>query len=153
FARLERAGLEQYEISNVARADFHSRHNVKYWQGGSWGGFGCGAHSTVGGVGWENGSATTEYVDRIGGHERVAVDIHRLSPSDRVVDALITGLRLTRGIDARTFQARYGVNPWQVHGESLAPCVTDGLAWRAGDAFGLTRRGMLVANEILQMLL
>ena len=48
MARLESAGFEQYEISNVARPGRRSRHNVKYWTDGEWLGFGCGAHSTVG---------------------------------------------------------------------------------------------------------
>ena len=56
--RLDRAGYEQYEISNVARPGYSSRHNVKYWQGGAWRGFGCGAHSTVDGVRWNNVAST-----------------------------------------------------------------------------------------------
>ena len=48
--RLDAAGFEQYEISNVARPGLSSRHNVKYWQSGDWWGFGCGAHSTVDGA-------------------------------------------------------------------------------------------------------
>src|SRR5205807_1480665 len=32
--RLEAAGLTQYEISNVARKDRQSRHNLKYWTDG-----------------------------------------------------------------------------------------------------------------------
>ena len=52
--RLERAGLQQYEISNVARPGRRSRHNLKYWTDGEWLGFGCGAHSTRAGVRWKN---------------------------------------------------------------------------------------------------
>ena len=44
--RLDAAGYEQYEISNVARPGRRSRHNLKYWTDGEWLGFGCGAHST-----------------------------------------------------------------------------------------------------------
>ena len=34
LAALDRAGYEQYEISNVARNERASRHNLKYWRGG-----------------------------------------------------------------------------------------------------------------------
>ena len=64
--RLEAAGYEQYEISNVARPGFESRHNLKYWTDGEWSGFGCGAHSTVDGIRWKNLPSTEEYVDRVG---------------------------------------------------------------------------------------
>src|SRR5215471_207965 len=64
--RLEAAGLDQYEISNVARPGRRSRHNLKYWTDGEWLGFGCGAHSTRGGVRWKNISSTAEYVAEVG---------------------------------------------------------------------------------------
>src|SRR5581483_2972140 len=38
--RLEAAGYEQYEISNVAKPGRRAHHNVKYWTDGSWIGFG-----------------------------------------------------------------------------------------------------------------
>jgi oxygen-independent coproporphyrinogen-3 oxidase len=147
--RLDDAGFEQYEISNVARPGYRSRHNVKYWQGGEWVGFGCGAHSTARGRRWRNVSATLEYCDRIEAGRAVAIDVRDLGSDERVEEALFTGLRMTDGIDARNFAARYGVDPWSRYGEALAPYVTEGLVWRRDAAFGLTRRGMLVANEIL----
>jgi oxygen-independent coproporphyrinogen-3 oxidase len=66
-------------------------------------------------------------------------------------EALFTGLRLAAGIDERNFRERYGVDPWSRHEAALAPLVGDGLVWRQAGRFGLTRRGMLVANEILVM--
>ena len=53
LARLDAAGFEQYEISNVARpAARRARHNLKYWQEGEWLAFGCGAHATFRGERW-----------------------------------------------------------------------------------------------------
>ena len=59
--RLDAAGYEQYEISNVSRAGRESRHNLKYWTDGDWLGFGPGAHSTWDGVRWRNLASTEEY--------------------------------------------------------------------------------------------
>jgi oxygen-independent coproporphyrinogen-3 oxidase len=149
--RLDLAGFEQYEISNVARPGHASRHNVKYWQGGQWRGFGCGAHSTVDGVRWRNVSATSEYVDRMRAGEPVGIDRRALAPGERLEEALFTGLRLTAGVSRRDVGLRHGVDPWLRYGERLAPFIDDGLMWQTADAdrFGLTRRGMLVANELL----
>jgi oxygen-independent coproporphyrinogen III oxidase len=147
--RLDRAGYEQYEISNVSRSGFRSRHNVKYWQGGSWRGFGCGAHSTVDGVRWHNIASTIDYVAAIGEGRPTAVTTERLSPQARLEEALFTGLRLTDGIDCGNIREHHGVEPWIHYGSALEPLVGEGLVWRSAERFGLTRRGMLVANEIL----
>ncbi len=148
--RLDRAGYAQYEISNVARPGFRCRHNVKYWQGGSWRGFGCGAHSTVGDRRWRNVPGTADYSDRLAAGREVVMDVQTLSREDRVSEALFTGLRMVEGIDVGNFQARFGVDPWARYGDVLEPAVGDGLVWRSSSAFGLTRPGMLVANELLQ---
>ena len=146
---VDSAGYSQYEISNVAKPGRESRHNLKYWQSGAWRGFGCGAHSTVDGLRWRNVSSTADYVDRLRRGSTVRIDVVPLSPASRVEEALFTGLRLSEGLDRRNFQARFGVDPWQRYGASLQPYVEDGLMWQGGDRFGLTRRGMLVANSIL----
>ncbi len=143
------AGLAQYEISNVARPGRESRHNLKYWQAGSWHGFGCGAHSTVEGRRWKNLAATADYVDQVDRGESPEVDPQVLSPDDRLGEALFTGLRLTAGIERRNFQERFGVDPWNRYEATLAPFVAEGLIWADAARFGLTRRGMLVANEVL----
>ncbi|HUL73963.1 MAG TPA: radical SAM family heme chaperone HemW [Vicinamibacterales bacterium] len=147
--RLDEAGLAQYEISNVARPGYGSRHNVKYWQEGAWIGFGCGAHSTVHGERWKNLASTTEYVDRISRGASVRTDAEHLTPASRAAEALFTGLRLTAGVDRGNFLARHGVDPWLRYEATLGPYAEEGLMWVTPARFGLTRRGMLVANEIL----
>jgi len=46
-AELNAAGVEQYEISNFARAGHESRHNMKYWTRQPYLGFGVDAHSLL----------------------------------------------------------------------------------------------------------
>jgi oxygen-independent coproporphyrinogen-3 oxidase len=147
--RLEAAGYEQYEISNVARPGRRSRHNLKYWTDGDWIGFGCGAHSTCGGVRWKNVSATAEYVDRLARGEPVAIEPRRLPADERLGDALFTGLRLADGVDEAAIAARYGVDVWARYGRELAPHVEAGLLMRHDRRMWLTRRGMLLAHEVM----
>ena len=149
--RLGGAGYEQYEISNVARSGLRSRHNLKYWEDGEWLGFGCGAHSTRGGVRWKNVAATEEYIRRIGGGESPFADRREMSPAERLEDALFTGLRLTDGIDLATLSHRYGLDVWARYAEALIPFIGDGLVVREGTRLRLSRNGMLLANEILQV--
>jgi oxygen-independent coproporphyrinogen-3 oxidase len=149
--RLDAAGFEQYEISNVARRGFLSRHNVKYWQGGSWRGFGCGAHSTVDGERWKNMASTSEYVDRVTSGVSVAIDHATLTSRARMEEALFTGLRLSTGVDADAIHQSLGTDPWVEYGAALEPFIEAGAVWRVGARFGLTRRGMLVANSVMSV--
>lgn len=147
--RFERAGLHQYEISNVARVGRESRHNVKYWADGEWFGFGCGAHATRDGVRWKNVSATTDYIGRTLAGESTRTDVRRLSPDERLGDALFTGLRLVAGLDLDAVGRRYDVDVMARFGADLQPFMDEGLLQVADGRLRLTRRGMLLANEIM----
>jgi oxygen-independent coproporphyrinogen-3 oxidase len=147
--RLDLAGFGQYEISNVAKPGFESKHNLKYWRSGDWYGFGCGAHSTVDGWRWRNLASTSDYVRRVEAGEAVAESIAQQSADERFTEAIFTGLRLSEGIDLPGFEARFGRDPWAVYKDELEPFLDGGMMWRTGPRVGLTRQGMLVANEIL----
>jgi oxygen-independent coproporphyrinogen III oxidase len=149
LARLEAAGYEQYEISNVARRGHASRHNLKYWQDGEWLGFGCGAHSTRAGVRWKNVSGTMDYVDRIDRGEPVAVERRELTGRERLEEALFMGLRLSEGVDVEAAGRRYGLDAWALFEDALRPFVDERLVLRDGPRLRLTRDGMLVANEVM----
>jgi oxygen-independent coproporphyrinogen-3 oxidase len=147
--RLDAAGYVQYEISNVARAGRSSRHNLKYWRDGAWLGFGCGAHSTHDGIRWKNVAGIEEYVDRIGRGQPAAIDVRRLSAGERLGDALFMALRLTDGVNLDEIRRRYGVDVWDRYGPELEPFVQNGCLMRDCDRLRLTRRGMLLANEVM----
>lgn len=153
FATLDAAGYPQYEISNAARSGRESRHNLKYWTSGDWWGFGSGAHSTVGDLRWQNLAHTADYAARVEAGRSVRQEEHVIGPERRVEEALFTGLRLTRGIERDSFRERFGVDPWLRCESLLAEPCDAGLAWHDERAFGLTRAGLLVSNEIAQRLL
>jgi oxygen-independent coproporphyrinogen-3 oxidase len=151
LAAFDTAGYRQYEISNVARPERESRHNLKYWTDGEWLGFGCGAHSTRAGVRWKNVPATVEYVDRIAAGVSPIADRREMSDRERLEDALFTGLRLTAGLDLDAIDARYGVSVWDEFGPGLTPFLDAGVLRREGPRLRLTREGMLVASEVMQV--
>jgi oxygen-independent coproporphyrinogen-3 oxidase len=147
--RLDRAGYHQYEISNVARPGRESRHNLKYWTDGEWLAFGCGAHATRAGVRWKNVSATADYVARVAAGGSPVAERRILSRSERLEEALFTGLRTAAGVNIEDTGRRYGEDVWRRYGDALAPYLRDRLIVRDGPVLRLTRRGMLVANEIM----
>lgn len=70
---------------------------------------------------------------------------------ERLEDALFTGLRLTEGVDVERAGARYGIDVWAGYGADLQPFLDAGVLRREGPRLRLTREGMLVANEVMQV--
>jgi oxygen-independent coproporphyrinogen III oxidase len=149
MARLESAGLEQYEISNVARPGRRSRHNVKYWTDGEWRGFGCGAHSTVGAERWNNTENVPEYIARLERGMSPEATRRRMSGREQLEEALFMALRLSDGVQFDRVRTRYGVDVWQEWGEQLAPFEEAGLLERDARCLRLTREGMLLASSVM----
>jgi oxygen-independent coproporphyrinogen-3 oxidase len=146
--RLEGAGYRQYEISNLARPGRESRHNAKYWCDGDWIGFGSAAHSSCDGVRWRNVDDVEEYIARLDGSGPVA-ERRVLSARQRLEDALFMGLRRAEGVDADALGRTYGIDVWGAFGWRLVPFVEAGLLVRQAGTLQLTRRGMLLANEVM----
>lgn len=152
LGRLDLAGFEQYEISNVSRPGRRARHNLKYWREGEWIGFGCGAHSTYAGERWRTLNATAEYVDRIAAGAEVRLDRRTLDPHERLEEALFMGLRLVDGLDLPGVRDQHGVDIWARYGQDLATFVELGLlVHEPGRRLALTRAGMLLANEVMSV--
>jgi oxygen-independent coproporphyrinogen-3 oxidase len=151
MAKLDAAGYQQYEISNVCRAGRESRHNLKYWTDGEWLGFGPGAHSTWRGVRSRNIASTEDYADKIGSGISVTAERRTLSDDERLGDALFTGLRLNAGVDLEILSIRYGVDIWRRFGDRLAPFLDAGILLRQETRLRLTRTGMLLANEVMSV--
>ena len=151
MARLDAAGYDQYEISNVARPGRQSRHNLKYWNDGEWLGFGCGAHSTRRAVRWKNLSSTTEYVMTVASGGQLVAERRALTGREAMEEALFTGLRLSRGIDVDTVKVRYKSDVWGIYGARLERFREAGVLIYDGRLLRLTRTGMLLANEILSV--
>lgn len=149
--RLESAGLRQYEISNVARPGRESRHNLKYWRDSGWLAFGCGAHGSRDGRRWKYVADTVSYVQRVQAGADPVGEARRLDRETQLAEALFMGLRLTEGVDLDTYRARFDQDVWDRYGEALGPAMEAGLLERDFARIRLTRRGMLLANEVMQL--
>jgi oxygen-independent coproporphyrinogen-3 oxidase len=149
--RLDAAGYHQYEISNVARNQRESRHNLKYWTDGAWLGFGCGAHSTRDGRRWKNRSSTEEYIATVAGGGHPRIDERQLSQEERLEECLFMGLRLTRGVNLDAISAEFDVDVWARYRDELEPFRDQRLLIYDSSFLRLTRPGMLLANEIMRV--
>jgi oxygen-independent coproporphyrinogen III oxidase len=74
-----------------------------------------------------------------------------MTGDEQLEEALFTGLRLTNGVDIEDIGSRYGADVWERFGPGLMPFVAAGVLVRRGPRLWLTREGMLVANEVMQV--
>lgn len=151
MARLAAAGWSRYEISNVARDGRECRHNLKYWDDGDWRAFGPGAHGRVGRERVRLAAAVEDYAARVEAGVPPVAERQARSDEEACADALFMGLRLARGVSLSRVLSRYGVDVLERYGEALAPAMDAGLLELDGDTMRLTGRGMLLANEVMQV--
>lgn len=171
--RLNAAGIVQYEISNFARTGFESRHNLKYWTRKPYLGFGVDAHSMLYSSADPYRLGKAESSRQSGGSppcELVAADLDAvrfanadsLEPylsgagfSPTVVtrrmaleETFFLGLRLIRGVDLRQIAAEHGPAALTQFSGEIEELVELGLLQRDQHILRLTRRGILLSNEV-----
>ena len=146
---LARSGFDWYEISNWAReAGARCRHNLGYWRGADWWGFGPGAHSHVGGVRWWNVRRPEAYAARLSAGESPVEDREVLTEADRQLEAVFLGLRLAEGLELDRLDAQGR--------QAAADAASDGLLETAALSEGravLTVRGRLLADAVTRRLI
>ncbi|MDX2269750.1 MAG: radical SAM family heme chaperone HemW [Bryobacter sp.] len=130
IGQLAAAGYVHYEISNFALPGAESRHNLKYWELEEYLGFGADAHSQAHGQRWQNAESPADYVQE--GEAR-----REAEPANHARERFWVGLRLLGGI------AYAGEFP-----EVVQPLLDDGLLELEHARLRLSRRGLLLANEV-----
>ncbi len=152
--RLSASGIMQYEISNFARADFESRHNLKYWTRKPYVGFGVDAHSMLlssrPGVDMVRLATPDSLEQYLAGSVR---SLTQLSVEEALEESFFLGLRLTRGIDLREIAMKFGQQAVDDLSLTIAGLISDGLLEREADSIRLTARGRLFSNEVFQQFL
>lgn len=143
------AGYDWYEVSNWATSEAQrSRHNLAYWRGGDWWGFGPGAHSHVGGLRWWNVKHPAAYAQRLSLGESPAAGRETLDDEQRALERVLLQTRIREGMaiaDLAVPTARTAV----------AGLVADGLADGRAAVRGrivLTLRGRLLADAVVHAL-
>ena len=143
---LAAAGFDWYELSNWAKNDkAHCRHNLLYWAGGNWWGFGPGAHSHVGGVRWWNVRHPTAYAQRLAAGHSPAAARERLTPAERHMEEIMLRARLAEGLSLTLLTP----GALAAAGRSRAGGLIDGDAYASGRLV-LTRQGRLLADAVIR---
>jgi oxygen-independent coproporphyrinogen III oxidase len=95
---LEKAGYEQYEISNFSFPEHHSKHNSNYWKNENYLGIGPSAHSYDGKNRYWNFANNSRYIQSIEQNSQ-HYELEQLTPENRFNELLLTGLRTKWGVN------------------------------------------------------
>ena len=150
--RLAQAGYRQYEISNFARAGFQSRHNLKYWMGRPYVGFGPGAHSDFGGRRYSFVRDLEGYISGVLGGGTVIDQSELIPQRERGSEYLMLRLRTTRGIEEWEYRREFFMNFDPIE-QKLEEYERQGWAERHDRRWNLTPKGFLVSNQLIGELL
>ncbi len=152
-AILRKHGYRQYEISNFCRKSNVSRHNLKYWQGGEYLGFGPDASSDFGGSRFAVIRDLQGYIDGIQSGGQVLREVQVVPQRERAGEYLMMRLRTSAGIDPEEYENRY-LLPFAPLEDVLYKCKEQGLAQKTFDGrWHLTPQGFLLSNTIISDLL
>jgi oxygen-independent coproporphyrinogen-3 oxidase len=141
-------GYHAYEISNYASPGEACRHNLLYWNGGSYVGLGPSAASHVEGHRWRNRPHLGEWETAVQSGGIPTTDVEHLSPRRRAGELAMLQLRLADGIKFEAFARRTGSDPREIYGVLLDRLSNLGLIHVDQQGFGLTSRGINVADAI-----
>ncbi len=145
---LTSTGLQWYEVSNWARSERdRSRHNLGYWRGDDWWGFGPGAHSHVAGVRWWNVKHPAAYAQRLAAGESPAAGRERPDRDASLLERVLLESRIREGIPVSAIvgEGRAAV------ARLIADGLIDGTAAVRGRIV-LTLRGRLLADRVVREL-
>ena len=142
------AGFNWYELSNWAKPNSQSKHNLAYWLGHNWWGAGPGAHSHINGKRFWNVKHPNLYKQKIQANETVILDSEVLKGSQIESERLMLSIRLPQGLEKNT------LNNQQIL--ELTDYVNSGHLdqenWNLGRAT-LTLDGRLIADRIVREIL
>lgn len=150
---MESAGMPAYEISNHARPEAESRHNLLYWRGGDYVGIGPGAHGrlTLDGVrtATETPLLPNAWLSQVEQTQHGESQRDVLDHTDQINEYLMMGLRMRSGIDLLPLKALGWVAPTDV----LRAMSDLGVLEISDITLKVTQKGRPISNSILRELL
>ncbi|MDR0446017.1 MAG: radical SAM family heme chaperone HemW [Oscillospiraceae bacterium] len=145
---LSRFGYKQYEVSNFARRGSVSQHNMKYWMGGEYIGFGASAHSYIGSVRYAMFSDLDRYMDGVESGGRVVETREEIVGFELASEYLMLRLRTSEGVSEEEYYSIYKCGMNRVL-ELLVSYSERGWAVERDGRWRFTPEGFLLSNTLI----
>ena len=160
-------GYDRYEFSNYSKPGYECRHNMVYWTGGEYIGFGIGASSYFQGKRFNNMRDIFRYIeimeetsDKFVESEnmellynetamKIRENVTPMYIDSRMEEFMFLGLRMMCGVSREEFHERFNKDIYEVYGTVINTYIDQGFMAAVGDRIILTDKGIDVSNVIL----
>jgi putative oxygen-independent coproporphyrinogen III oxidase len=150
-ALLSEAGYGWYEISNWSKSEeLQSNHNLAYWMGQDWWGYGPGAHSHLGSIRWWNQKHPLTYSKKLEAGVSPAQGREQLSEETIALERVLLESRTSAGMSISDL-----VDLEPSAKQKIPKLIADGLIQGDRALKGqlvLTVQGRLLADAVVRML-
>lgn len=142
---LEANGFEHYEISNFAKKEFKSKHNLSCWEQEEYLGFGVASHSYLGNKRFSRTNSIEEYI------KNIDVEINEVQDREaKAKEYMLLGLRKLDGVSISAFERKFEINPLFYFRFEISKLEEEDLIEVDLDNIKLTNKGLDLANRVFE---
>ena len=150
---LKKQMFDRYEIASFGKDGAFSRHNIKYWHGADYIGFGAGAHSFVGNRRFQNTPYVVPYIHKIEMGESPCIEEEIITSPRDYEDFCFLALRTKWGLVPSLFESRFNLDFHNIYGSVIADLMRKQLLVYEDDAYRLTKEGAKHGNYVFSQFL
>jgi len=145
---LEKQMFDRYEIASFGKNEAFSRHNIKYWHGADYIGFGAGAHSFVENRRFQNTPYVVPYIHKIEMGESPCIEEEIITSPRDYEDFSFLALRTKWGLEPSLFESRFNLDFHNIYGSVVTDLIRKQLLVYEDDAYRLTKEGAKHGNYV-----
>ena len=153
---LTAAGYKRYEVSAYAKKDQECKHNLNYWRFGDYIGIGAGAHGKISFPDKVTRQVRERhpetYMQAMESKGNALIESRDVSAKDLPFEFMLNTLRLTDGVETKTFSERTGL-PLHVISKGLEEASKKGLLDNNPTTLKATDLGLRYLNNLQEMFL
>lgn len=145
---MKEKGYEHYEISNWSKPNQECKHNILYWQQGSYIGAGLGAHGFIDDYRYHNTCDLDVYIKANGNCADSIEEKEFINEKMAIEEFMFLGLRLTKGISSEAFEMKFNQSLEQVYGKTIDKWIKEKALVQDKERLYLSELGRDISNQV-----
>jgi oxygen-independent coproporphyrinogen-3 oxidase len=146
--KLTENGFVHYEVSNFAKKNYRSRHNLKYWHYENYLGFGPSAHSFFNGERWNNFNSIGKYNELLNNGKLPVEEKYEPDLDQRHLEFVMLALR-SDGVNFNRYRKIFNEDFFIKFKSQTQELINNKFAESDQERFYLNENGYAVADEII----